>query len=128
MDADTPQAVLDDLAASGVELRVRGGKLFYRPADKVSGDLLERLRQHKAGLITAVKRSGSVDTQGVGSMYTVKELAVLKHAGLSPIDTPAITSLKVVFGKDNPVRVTAYKPQTNETSGGDGDKTPPAPH
>lgn len=124
MTVDTPQELLRDLAAAGIELDVRDGKLRYRPAIKVTTDLQERMRRHKNELIAAVSHPDHTPPLA-DITYSVKELAILKRAGLGPADVPVITSLKALFGTDTPVRVTDIQPKRRQDLPGDGDTTPP---
>ena len=47
--------VLDELKAIGVEVIPQGDNLAIRPASKVSPELKERLRQHKAEVLAVLK-------------------------------------------------------------------------
>jgi TubC N-terminal docking domain len=49
------KALLEELRERGVELVVDGELLLYRPKTLVSGELLERLKRHKAGVRKALE-------------------------------------------------------------------------
>jgi len=53
----TPAALLADLTARGVEFKVNGDKLRFRPVERLSPDEVETIRQHKAAIIKLL-RSG----------------------------------------------------------------------
>ena len=47
--------LLLDLGHQGFDLRVTGGELFIKPANRVTSEIRAQLRQHKAGLTTLVE-------------------------------------------------------------------------
>jgi hypothetical protein len=49
------EALLADLAARGIELQARGGRLRFRPADAVTPDLARRLKYHKDELLALLR-------------------------------------------------------------------------
>ena len=50
-----PIAILNELRARGVELCVEGHRLRFRPVDRVTPELLARLREHKPSLLEFLK-------------------------------------------------------------------------
>ena len=61
-------AVLAEAAAAGLALRAEDGRLHWRAAAPPEPDLLERLRQHKAGLLELLtevdERAGMLEFDG----------------------------------------------------------------
>ena len=57
----TAEEVLADVTRRGIELVARGDRLRYRPRSAVTPGLLERLRTHKAELLTILGRGGACD-------------------------------------------------------------------
>ena len=51
----TVTQIIDDLHRRGVELQATGDKLRFRPKAAVPPDLLERMRENKAEIITALE-------------------------------------------------------------------------
>jgi DNA polymerase-1 len=51
------EALLADLASRGVELQARGGRLRFRPQNRVTPRLLEQLKLHKAELLESLART-----------------------------------------------------------------------
>ncbi len=49
--------LLDDLAAVGVILESRGGRLRFRPQELVTPELLKQLREHKTELLAILRRN-----------------------------------------------------------------------
>jgi hypothetical protein len=52
MTSSPVKALLADLAARGIELQVRGGRLLFRPQRALGPDLAGRLKTHKDELLT----------------------------------------------------------------------------
>lgn len=54
-------ALLADLAIRGISLRLKGERLRVRPKSKLTPELTQRIRQHKAELIQALRHQQAVD-------------------------------------------------------------------
>ena len=50
--------LLEELRGQGVELKVEGGQLRYRPKEAVTAEHLDQLREHKASLIKLLEWEG----------------------------------------------------------------------
>ena len=50
----TPLDLLDNLQSAGFTLTVRDGKLIVAPASKLTPELTDAIREHKAGLLSLV--------------------------------------------------------------------------
>lgn len=66
-----PIDVLNELRARGVELRAQGNRLRFRPVDRVTPDLLARLREHKAELLAILDGPGRWARRAAALLSTV---------------------------------------------------------
>ena len=57
--------LLAELAAQGIEVQVDENRLRYRPKDRVTPDLLERLREHKADVLAALSKTRLEERQNL---------------------------------------------------------------
>ena len=51
---NSPFGLLDNLQSAGFTLAVRDGKLIVAPASRLTPELTEAIREHKAGLLALV--------------------------------------------------------------------------
>ena len=56
--ATTPETLLAELAARGVEIEAKGDKIRLHPASLLTSELRDGLREHKAGVIRLVRLAG----------------------------------------------------------------------
>jgi hypothetical protein len=61
-------AILDHLASRGVEVSVVGDKLRFRPASKMSPDLVETVRRHKPAIVARLRET---ETSGFGRLLNL---------------------------------------------------------
>ena len=57
----TAEKLLAELDALGVELQGDGDRLRYRPRDKVTADLADRMKSHKAELLALLAKRAAWD-------------------------------------------------------------------
>jgi hypothetical protein len=48
-------ALLDEMARLGISVRVQDGNVRMRPSEKVTADVVARVRQHKAEVVRAIR-------------------------------------------------------------------------
>ena len=56
--ATTPETLLAELAARGIEAEVRGDKLRLHPASLLTSELRDEIRENKPGVIRVVRLAG----------------------------------------------------------------------
>jgi len=99
--------LLADLRALGVMLQADGDRLRFHPKHKVTGDLLQRLREHKAELLAMLRQS---DAQPLGDPRAIW-LAAVELLDGDPLFPPelleAMRTADVRCGWTEPRRLTA---------------------
>ena len=56
----TTAQLLSDLVSRGIELRVRGDNLCFRPAERLNSADIESIRRHKVPLLRLLRAEGAV--------------------------------------------------------------------
>lgn len=71
-------ALLVELTAKGIELRTEGPRLRFRPVAKMTPELLELVKRHKAELLSLVCRGveNCAGTYSVGELQRFLQVAV----------------------------------------------------
>ena len=100
--AHTIAAILTDAARLGIKLQAHGDKLRYRPRDRMTPDLAERLKTHKQALL-ALLRANS---------YTDAERTILADAALEPGAVPLVDAVKATFADLGGAEVVGVQPDT----------------
>ena len=72
-----PLDIVKELQARGVELRVEGERLRFRPADRVTPDLLARLREQKPALLAFLRPDPRDDPDVKAGRGRAHQLGVL---------------------------------------------------
>jgi len=72
-----PVDIVNELRARGVELRVEGEQLRFRPTDRVTPELLARLREHKPALLAFLKPEPAEDRAIPAARREATRLGVL---------------------------------------------------
>ncbi len=82
--APTIAAILSDAVRLGVELQAHGDKLRYRPRDRMTPDLADRLKAHRGDVLALLRANldgcAAIDSDGVGTGLTLdpERLATLR--------------------------------------------------
>jgi hypothetical protein len=71
----SPEALLDELAAQGIRLEpLPNGNLFATPKERLTTELMERIRQHKPGLLVClrIKQQSALADEGLALLWRLK--------------------------------------------------------
>ena len=87
--------LLVDLMRCGITIKSDGGKLRYRPCDRMTPDLTGRLKVHKDELLTLLAPAEEAQAGDVTIRYTTEERELLANAPQPIRDT--VDAVKATF-------------------------------